>query len=87
MPKILIADDEPDIIEAARERLSQNIPIDWDKIRLELSQGARRKAVERLTESGFHSARRPPTDRSLKPPTDRQVTAGGDSSAGLPVTG
>ena len=79
--------DEPEIIDAVRDRLVQNIPIDWDKIRLELSQGARRKAVERLSESGFHATRRPPTDRTLKPPTDRQAKAGSESASIRPVSG
>ena len=60
--------DESELVDTARERLEAGTPVDWDKIRLELTQGARRKAVERLTESGIHHVgeRRPPTDRSLK---------------------
>ncbi len=60
--------DETEVIEAARERLDQGVAIDWDKIRFELNQDARRKAVERLSDSGIQNAvRRPPTDRTLKP--------------------
>ena len=87
MEQVSALSDEPEIIEAARDRLAQKIPIDWDKIRLELSQGARRKAVGRLSESGFHATRRPPTDRSLKPLTDRQVKVGSESSTMRPVSG
>ena len=67
--------EESDVVEVARERLEQGVPVDWEKIRLELSQGARRKAVERLTEIGTNGQRRPPTDRSIKTPTDRAPKA------------
>lgn len=70
LDQIISLSEESDVVEVARERLEQGTPVDWDKIRLELSQGARRKAVERLTEIGSNGIRRPPTDRSLKPPTD-----------------
>ena len=72
--------EEAEVVEVARERLEQGQPVDWDKIRVELSQGARRKAVERLTESGTHG-RRPITDRSLKPPTDTVAKPGNKPAA------
>lgn len=64
--QLAIITDEAELVEVARERLEAGAPVDWDKIRLELTQGARRKAVERLTESGIHLAR-PPTDRTMRP--------------------
>ncbi len=80
LDQIATLSEEAEVIEVARERLEQGAPVDWEKIRLELSQGARRKAVERLTEIGSSGVRRPPTDRSLKPATDRALKPPTDRS-------
>lgn len=68
LEQVAALSDEADVIDVARERLIQGMPVDWERIRLELSQESRRKAVERLTDaSGQHRIeRRPPTDRTLK---------------------
>lgn len=80
LEQIAALSEEAEVVEVARERLEQGQPVDWDKIRVEISQGARRKAVERLSESGAH-ARRPITDNMLKPPTDTLAKPGAEPAA------
>ena len=77
--------EESELVDIARERLDAGMPVDWDKIRQELNQDARRKAVERLTESGTHNKaeRRPITDRSLHPHPHPEPQPLADS---MPVT-
>lgn len=60
--------DEKEVIELARERLDQGQAVDWEKLRLELSQGQRRRLADRMGTDT--SVRRHATDRTRRPGTD-----------------